>query len=78
MLRAMQATLANATVNQTRPGKTGRWVTAKTYADHFGLSWQTLANWRYQDGLAGRDEAREGFPQYRRFGRACRYWLDES
>jgi hypothetical protein len=53
----------------------GRWVTEKLFADFHGLSRQTLCNWRYRDRKAGRDQAESGYPQYRRFGRAVRYWL---
>jgi hypothetical protein len=54
---------------------TGRWVTAKVYARTYGLTEDTLGNWRWRDRQAGRDEAQPGFPRYRRFGRAVRYWL---
>jgi hypothetical protein len=54
----------------------GRWVTELAYAEHFSLSRQTLINWRYRDSHAGRTEAQPGFPRYRRFGRAVRYWLE--
>jgi hypothetical protein len=53
----------------------GRWVTEKVYAPIHGLAPQTLANWRYRDRLAGRDCAAPGFPRYKRFGTAVRYWL---
>lgn len=53
----------------------GRWVTEQVYAELHCLSRQTLANWRYRDNKAGRDQAESGYPQYRRFGRAVRYWL---
>jgi len=53
----------------------GRWVTEKTYALAFNLSRQTLANWRFRDRKAGRSEAQADFPQYKRFGRAVRYWV---
>ena len=56
----------------------GRWVTEQAYADTFGLARQTLANWRYLDGQGGRSEAAPGYPVYRRFGRAIRYWLDDG
>lgn len=53
----------------------GRWVSEAVYADIYALSRQTLTNWRYEDRKAGRNGAREGFPVYRRFGRAVRYWV---
>lgn len=56
----------------------GRWVTAKVYAKHFGLSIYVLANWRYDDKCAGRAQPESGFPVYKRFGRAVRYWLEVS
>jgi hypothetical protein len=55
----------------------GRWVSEQVYADVYGLSRQTLTNWRYRDKLAGRTEAAPGFPIYRRFGKAVRYRLAE-
>lgn len=55
--------------------QTGKWVSAKVYATFFGLSQDTLGNWRWRDRRAGRSEAVPGFPVYRRFGRAVRYWL---
>ena len=39
---------------------------------------QTLANWRYRDRMAGRSGALPGYPQYRRFGRAIRYWIEDE
>jgi hypothetical protein len=53
----------------------GRWVTERTYAQVHGLTKGTLSNWRFRDRLAGRNEAAPGFPWYRHFGRAVRYWL---
>ena len=53
----------------------GRWVTERAYAEWHGLSKQTLTNWRWRDRKAGLSEAAAGYPQYRRFGRAVRYWL---
>jgi hypothetical protein len=55
---------------------TGRWVPAKVYAAMFCLSVQSLANWRHRDRAAGRNAAAPGFPVYRRWGKAIRYWLD--
>lgn len=55
----------------------GKWVTEKVYAEVHSLSKQVLANWRHRDLLAGRTEAGPGFPMYRRFGRAVRYWLPD-
>lgn len=55
--------------------ESGRWVTERTYAEIHGLAKNTLANWRWRDRVAKRPEAAPGTPQYRRFGRAIRYWL---
>ena len=52
-----------------------RWITEREYAEIHGLCQQTLTTWRYRDRLAGRSEATSGFPQYRRWGRAVRYFL---
>lgn len=52
------------------------WVTGSQYAAIHHLSEQTLATWRRQDKLAGRDGAAPGFPRYKRFGRAIRYRLE--
>jgi hypothetical protein len=52
----------------------GRWVTAKTYGDFYGFTEDVLGNWRYKDKKAKRTEAAPGFPIYKRFGRAVRYW----
>jgi hypothetical protein len=57
-------------------GSAGQWVSEKVYASSKQLSAQTLTNWRYRDRLAGRSEAAPGYPIYRRFGRAVRYWMD--
>lgn len=67
-----------AVVQNTTGQRRGRWVNTRTFADITGLSPQTLTNWRYEDGKAGRKSASEGYPTYRRFGRAVRYWLEES
>ncbi len=56
-------------------GIPGRWVTAKEFARMAGIGVQTLANWRWQDRRAGREEAEPGKPRYRYFGSAVRYWL---
>ena len=53
----------------------GRWIRDAEFARIHGLSRQTLCNWRYQDRKAGRTQAHPGYPQYRYFGRAVRYWL---
>jgi hypothetical protein len=53
----------------------GRWVTAGRYARLHDLSVQTLANWRHQDKVLGRNSARPGYPTYRRYGGAVRYLL---
>ena len=59
----------------TTSAQIGKWVTERAYSEKFGLARATLTNWRYRDHLAGRSEAAPGYPQYRRFGRAVRYWL---
>jgi hypothetical protein len=56
----------------------GRWVTEREYAAHFRLARQTLTNWRCADAKAGRAEALPGYPRYRRFGCAVRYWLPDD
>ena len=56
----------------------GRWVTEQEYARVHELHRQTLCNWRYRDRRAGRDCAEPGYPRYRRFGRAVRYWLPKE
>ena len=53
----------------------GRWIKEAEFASIHGLSRQTLCNWRYRDRKAGRTEALPGYPQYRYFGCAVRYWL---
>ncbi len=53
----------------------GRWVTEREYAALHSLHPATLCNWRFRDRKAGRTEAAPGFPAYRRFGKAVRYWL---
>jgi hypothetical protein len=55
-----------------------RWVTERVYAEVYGLSRQTLTNWRYRDRLAGRSTAAPGQPVYRTFGRAVRYLIEAS
>lgn len=67
MLQVAQATIEQHSI--------GRWVSEAVYAHNYGISRQTLTNWRYQDRQAGRSVARDGYPVYRRFGRAVRYWL---
>lgn len=52
-------------------------MTGKVFARFHSLAPQTLANWRYQDRKAGRTTAGPGFPQYRRFGKAVRYRLED-
>jgi hypothetical protein len=74
MLVDMQ--VATETTNtQHRTFQSGRWVTEKTYSAAYSICKQTLTNWRYRDRLAGRAGALPGYPVYRRFGRAIRYWL---
>jgi hypothetical protein len=53
----------------------GRWITDRAYSDLHGIPRQTLINWRHRDRKAGRDQAEAGYPEYRYFGRAVRYWL---
>jgi hypothetical protein len=62
--------------NELQPA--GRWITEKQYAVLHGLHPQTLANWRYFDRKAGRRQAKSGYPVYRYFGTAVRYWLATS
>ena len=59
----------------TRVAPPGRWIKEAEFASIHGLSRQTLCNWRYRDRKAGRTEALPGYPQYRYFGCAVRYWL---
>lgn len=56
----------------------GQWITGREYARIHGLSPQTLINWRYRDRKAGRCEAVPGYPRYKYFGRAVRYWLGDA
>jgi hypothetical protein len=53
----------------------GRWISEAQFSAYSGLARQTLANWRYRDRQAGRTEPLPGFPEWRTFGRAIRYWL---
>ena len=53
----------------------GRWIKEAEFASIHGLSRQTLCNWRYRDRKGGRTQAAPGYPEYRYFGRAVRYWL---
>ena len=61
---------------QQRPA--GTWVSTRTYAQIHGLAPQTLANWRYRDRKEGRSGAKEGYPKYRYFGAAVRYFLESN
>lgn len=54
---------------------TGRWVSEKVFAEIHGLAAQSLTNWRYRDRRAGRTGAGPGYPVYKYFGGAVRYWL---
>lgn len=54
-----------------------RWATPREYGIIHEISEQTLANWRYQDRLAGRTEALPGYPVYRKFGAAVRYLMED-
>lgn len=56
--------------------KGGRWINERLFAELHGLAAQTLCNWRYRDRKAGRTGAAPGYPQYRYFGGAVRYWLE--
>lgn len=53
----------------------GLWVTDRVYSKAYSIPRATLTTWRYQDHRAGRSEAASGYPVYRRWGRAVRYWL---
>jgi hypothetical protein len=68
-----------ARLSEQSPGTAGQmagvWVTERVYSELHSISRQTLSNWRYRDKAAGRSGAALGFPVYRRFGRAIRYWL---
>jgi hypothetical protein len=66
---------ADAKLNPLTPGT---WTTARRYAGFFGVDEQVLANWRYRDKKAGRETAMPGYPQYRRFGKAIRYFVPED
>ena len=58
-----------------RVAPAGHWIKEAEFASMHELSRQTLCNWRYRDRKAGRTQASPGYPQYRYFGRAVRYWL---
>lgn len=53
-----------------------KWVTEKTFAELTAINPQTLRNWRYLDRRAGRMQASDGFPEYKRFGKSVRYKID--
>ena len=53
----------------------GIWVTERVYSELHSISRQNLSIWRYRDKVASRSGAALGFPVYRRFGGAIRYWL---
>ena len=55
----------------------GRWITDLAYSTLYGIPRQTLINWRHRDRKAGRDCAEPGYPEYKRFGKAVRYWLPQ-
>ena len=55
----------------------GRWATAREFARYAKLSVQTLGNWRHRDIEEGRDGPLPGYPKYRRWGSAVRYWIPE-
>jgi len=71
---AMQVT----TKHSTQTLVSGRWITERQYAELHSISRQTLSNWRFRDRRAGRSSASPGYPVYRRFGRAVRYYLIED
>lgn len=54
------------------------WLTEKEYSQRFGISRQTLTNWRWADRQAGRDGAEPGKPFYIRLGRSVRYRVTED
>jgi hypothetical protein len=62
--------------NELQPVR--RWVPGKLYAAIHNIHPQTLANWRHFDLRAGRACAPPGYPQYKRFGKAVRYLLEET
>jgi hypothetical protein len=64
-------------VDPRRPKLAAVWITASQYAELHSMSKQTLANWRYADLRAGRQEAAPGYPKYRRFGGSVRYLRDD-
>jgi hypothetical protein len=68
--------ILSAKANELQPA--GRWVTGKVYGEIHNIHPQTLANWRYFDRKAGRRQAEPGYPVYRYFGKAVRYWLATS
>jgi hypothetical protein len=53
----------------------GRWITERQFAEIHSIPKASLANWRFRDRVAQRNEALPGYPRYRRFGRAVRYWM---
>ena len=52
------------------------WVTAREYSKRHNIHLCTLGNWRFRDLQAGRSSAPDGYPEYRRFGRAIRYRVE--
>lgn len=58
--------------------KSGRWVTDREFSQKTSISRAVLSNWRWRDRLAGRTQAQPGYPVYKRFGRAVRYWLEAA
>jgi hypothetical protein len=73
----MEARITPLDQTQSSIIRTGKWVTASVYGRVYGFSEAVLANWRYRDRHADtpRDKATDGFPQYRMFGAAVRYWV---
>jgi len=77
--RARRA-LKRAVQNSTPPPATssGAWLTEAQYAAKYGISRQTLTNWRYVDRKNGRTSAPDGFPIYKKFGNCVRYFDTEG
>lgn len=71
----MYDSAAQATNTKDTPYYPGQWVTECTYAKIHSLARGTLTNWRFRDRRAGRREAAPGYPRYKYWGTAVRYWL---
>ena len=68
----------NLSASQATNTQCGRWVRERTYAEFHDLAKGSLANWRFRDRQAGRKEAPPGYPRYKYWGTAVRYWLPPS